>query len=183
MAEYLARPLHESGRGIAEIGTAVALSLLLAFFNLPVMPNGGQLSLDMLPLLLLAASKGSFKAAAAGLIYGSLHALQEPVIFHPLQFFLDYPLAYASLAVAGLPAFKSRSWLAVIAAVSVRLFCHTLSGVIFIRLFLSADQMPASPWLWSVGYNCTFLVPSALVLCLLVPPLKKAMDIYGHSRK
>ncbi|MGM9992421.1 MAG: energy-coupled thiamine transporter ThiT [Candidatus Bruticola sp.] len=183
MAEYLARPLRESGRGIAEVGAAVALSLLLAFFNLPVMPNGGQISLDMLPLLLLAVSKGSFKAAAAGLIYGSLHALQEPVIFHPLQFFLDYPLAYASLAVAGLPVFKNRSWLSVLAAVSVRLFCHTLSGVIFIKLFLSSDQLPTSPWLWSLSYNCTFLLPSALVLYLLVPTLKKAMEAYGHSRK
>ena len=102
MAECLAGPLHKSGRGIAEVGIAVALSLLLAFFNLPILPNGGQVSLDMLPIMLLALMRGSKRGISAGFVYGCLHSLQEPFVVHPLQFLLDYPLAYATLGLAGL---------------------------------------------------------------------------------
>ena len=181
MAECLARPLHESGRGIAEVGVAVALSLLLAFFNLPLLPNGGQISLDMLPIVLLAIIKGSARGTIAGLVYGCLHALQEPFIVHPIQFLLDYPLAYATLGLAGLSLFKDRALLAIIFSVTARFLCHTISGVLFINVFIGNQQVPSSPWLWSAGYNCTFLLPSALALCVIIPPLKKAMQNYGIS--
>ena len=183
MAECLAGPLHKSGRGIAEVGIAVALSLLLAFFNLPLLPNGGQVSLDMLPIVFLAIMRGSSQGAAAGLIYGCLHALQEPFVIHPLQFLLDYPLAYASLGLAGLPFLRERTFLAIVGSVTLRFLCHTVSGVIFIDAFLGQHSLPASPWLWSASYNCTFLLPSVLALCVIIPPLKKAMQNYGIFTK
>ncbi len=183
MAECLAGPLHKSGRGIAEVGIAVALSLLLAFFNIPILPNGGQVSLDMLPIVLLALTKGSNRGIIAGLVYGCLHALQEPVVVHPLQFLLDYPLAYAMLGIAGLPFLKSHTFGAIISAIAARFLCHTISGVIFIDIFLGPKQLPASPWLWSASYNSTFLLPSALALCIIIPPLKKAIQSYGISTK
>ncbi len=183
MADYLAEPLHKSGRGIAEIGIAVALSLLLAFFNLPILPNGGQISLDMLPIILLALVRGSNQGMVAGLMYGCLHALQEPFVVHPLQFLLDYPLAYAVLGVAGLSFFRAHTWAAIISAVAMRFLCHTISGVIFIDVFLGQQNLPASPWLWSASYNGTFLLPSALALWVIIPPIKKAMQSYGISAK
>lgn len=183
MAECLAGPLHKSGRGIAEVGIAVALSLLLAFFNLPILPNGGQVSLDMLPIVLLALMRGSKRGISAGFVYGCLHSLQEPFVVHPLQFLLDYPLAYAALGLVGLSFLRAHTFLAIISGVTIRFLCHTVSGVIFIDAFLGRQNLPTSPWLWAASYNCTFLLPSALVLCVIIPPVKKAMQNYGIFAK
>lgn len=158
-----------SGRAIAETGIVIALSLLLALFCFSPLPFGGQISLEMLPLLLLARKRGFKAGFYAGVLFGFLHIMQEPVVFNLLQMLLDYPLAYGILALSGLQAFKSLPHLGIAAGILGRLFMHTLSGVIFADVFLNAQPQSGSVWLVSLSYNASFLALPSVIALILVP--------------
>ncbi len=184
MAFCLAKPASGGkGRSMPEIGVAAALSLLLAFFSFSLLPSGGQISIDMLPILVLALLRGWFPALISGLIYGSLHILQEPITLHPIQVILDYPLAYGALGLAGIPVLAKHPYAGVAAGLLGRLCCHTLSGVLFINLFMPTSQLDsASPWAFSLTYNGSFMFLPALLMLLLVPPIKRALEACGYAR-
>lgn len=164
--------LHKRGLGrhVAEIGVIVAFSCVLGFLSFSMLPNGGQVSLDMIPILVLARLRGLRSGLIAAFAYGFLHFFQEPVIIHPLQAFLDYPLAFGVLGLAGLGA-SNRRWdiPACLLAMVSRFCCHTLAGVLFVDMFMPKGQIPASPLTYSAGYNLAFLGPS-IVLCLVILP-------------
>ena len=57
-------------RIMTEIGMAVALSAILNFLPLWRMPQGGSLSLEMLPILIIALRWGAGPGMMAGAVYG-----------------------------------------------------------------------------------------------------------------
>lgn len=164
------------GRRASEIGVVVALSVILGALSIPLGAAGGQLSLDMIPTLALARLRGPGQAALAGATYGLIHLLQEPILLHPFQGLLDYPVAFASLSLAGALPGRSltASALATSAGCLARYLIHALSGGIFLRLFLPGG-VPGSPWLYSLAYNATYMGPSSLAALLLVPPLVRRL--------
>src|SRR6056297_3449912 len=89
-------------RAITEISVAVALSLILNFLPLWKMPQGGSVSLEMLPILIIALRWGFKEGLLAGFVYGLLQLAFNPYIIHPVQLILDYPLPYMLLGVAGI---------------------------------------------------------------------------------
>ncbi|MBQ7529079.1 energy-coupled thiamine transporter ThiT [bacterium] len=184
MADSLANHTRASGRGIAEMGITVALAFFLAFFSFAPFPTGGQISLDMLPILVFALVRGHRWGCTAGVAYGFLHIIQEPIILHPVQVLLDYPLAFGALGLCGLPCFKEHTFLGLTVSMLSRYLMHVLSGVIFLDLFLTVgtEVNVYSPWLWSFSYNATFLILPALCMYLLVPPLKHALSVYLNGK-
>lgn len=164
-----------SGRAIAETGIVIALSLLLALFSFSPLPFGGQISLEMLPLLVLAQRRGFKTGFYAGALFGFLHIMQEPVVFNPAQLLLDYPLAYGILALSGLKAFKNSPHLGVAAGILGRLLMHVLSGVIFAEIFLNVRPESGSVWLLSLSYNASFLALPSIIALILVPIVSAAL--------
>ncbi len=163
------------GRRVAEIGVTVALSVVLGFWSFSPVPQGGQVSLDLVPLLLLARLRGLAPGMLAGATYGVLHALQEPILVHPIQALLDYPVAFGLLGLAGgLPPGPRWDIPGVLLGVAGRLTAHVLSGILFLHLFLPLDRLPGNPLAYALGYNATFLLPAALLASLLVPLLARA---------
>ena len=131
-------PAHWGVQALAEIGVAIALAAVLGQVRLFVMPQGGSVSLELLPIIFVAVRRGVVPAATAGLLYGLLQlGLPGAFVFHPAQAALDYPLAFMSLAVAGFV--DVRGWrslaLAVTLALSARFACHFLSGLIFFAAY------------------------------------------------
>lgn len=57
-------------------------------------------------------------------------------------------------------------------AIGGRMLSHVLSGVVFFAEY-AGDQ---NPWLYSIGYNATYLIPeliiSIVILLLIWKPLK-----------
>lgn len=130
----------------------------------------------MVPLLLLARLRGVGPGILAGVCYGCLHALQEPILVHPVQGLLDFPIAFGVLGLAGLLPPGARWDLPGIGlAVTARFAAHVLSGVLFLHLFLPAVELPARPLVYSLGYNATYLVPAGLLSAVLVPVLARAL--------
>src|ERR671914_545513 len=143
-------------RILTEAALAVALSFVLGLIVLFKMPFGGSISLEMIPLILLALRQGWRVGVVAGAAYG-LHDLAiDPYVVHPLQLLLDYPLAFGALGLAGLfkPTLRGAVLGATVAVVA-RFACHFLSGVIF---FASYAPEGWNPLFYSAAYNASYLL-------------------------
>ncbi|MBD0355302.1 MAG: energy-coupled thiamine transporter ThiT, partial [Rubrobacteraceae bacterium] len=89
-------------RVLTEAALAIALAFVLGFVVLFKMPFGGSVSLEMIPLILLALRQGWKVGIVAGATYGLLDLAIDPYVVHPVQLLLDYPLAFGVLGLAGL---------------------------------------------------------------------------------
>jgi thiamine transporter len=178
-------PARWGVQALAEIGVAIALAAVLGQVRLFVMPQGGSVSLELLPIIFIAVRRGVVPAAVTGLLYGLLQlGLPGAFVYHPAQAALDYPLAFMALCVAGFV--DVRGWrtlaLAVLLALTARFGFHFLSGLIFFAAY--APQWE-SPWLYAATYNLLFLVPEGILTTVLLYPALKAYDAAypGRSRR
>jgi len=197
-----ANPAAWSTAAIAEMAIAVALAAALGLVKLFVMPQGGSVSLEMLPILFIAVRRGLVPAITVGVVYGFVQLLLPGAfLVQPVQVALDYPLAFGALGLAALvplPASPARSaWRAarrapgatlpfaaaltgaVALGVGARFVCHFLSGVIFFGQYAPAGQ---PVWLYSVTYNLLYLVPEAIISAVLLALLVVAYDEAGAAR-
>ena len=153
---------------IAEVVVAVALAYVLNLIVIFRLPQGGSVTaVSMVPLFWLALRRGFRIGVLGGLVFGLVDMFPEPFIVHPVQFLLDYPLAFGALGLAGL--FKSRPILGVIVGIAGRFISHFISGVIFFAMYAPAGMHPA---VYSAIYNGSYLVVelifSIIVMFILV---------------
>jgi thiamine transporter len=161
-------------RVLTEAALAVALAFVLGFVVLFKMPYGGSVSLEMIPLILLALRQGWKVGVVAGAAYGLLDLAIDFYVVHPVQFILDYPLAYGALGLAGLfkPTVRG-AVLGTTVAVLARFACHFLSGVVF---FASVAPRGWNPYLYSAAYNAAYLAPSLGIALVVTVVLLKALE-------
>ncbi len=150
---------------LAESGMMLAVGLALAQLKLFQLPNGGSVSLGFWPVMILAARRGWRVGVTTGALLGLLSAVLKPFVVHPVQFVLDYPLAFASLGLAGSLAWATpaRAASASLLANLARLACHVVAGAVF---FVGGNPA-AVTWsgaLWaSLGYNLLHIGPETLM--------------------
>ena len=161
-------------RVLTEAALAIALAFVLGLIKVWKMPYGGSISLEMVPLILLALRQGPWVGVVAGAVYGLLDLAIEPVAFHPVQVILDYPLAFGALGLAGFfqPTVRG-AVLGTIVAVLARFVCHFASGVVF---FASYAPEGWNPYIYSAAYNAGYLVPSLVLALVVVAVLLRALE-------
>ena len=189
-------------RTVAAAGLSIALFAVLQYFriSLPINIAGGTISLSMVPIVLFALLYGPGWAMIVGALCGMIDLMLEPFVFNVFQVFLDYPLAFACVGLAGLLAPLLRRLLtrgkklpaAVIAfsatllGVSCRFIPHFISGVIF---FASDAPKGQNVYLYSALYQLSYLLPAglacALILAIAAPALLPLLSRYyqDSSRK
>jgi|GEM_PF-6781490 len=135
-----------SAREITYVSLSIALSFLLGTIQLLHMPFGGTVSLEMLPLFYLAFNKGTYLAMIAGGIYGLFVLLLDSKVVHPLQFILDYPLAFSLVGLAGLIKSSKKSIISlgggVLLGSGARALAHIISGVFFFSTTFLWSNLP-----------------------------------------
>ncbi|MGB9858144.1 MAG: energy-coupled thiamine transporter ThiT [Dictyoglomaceae bacterium] len=87
---------------LTEGGLSIALALLLWYLKIGEMPQGGSISLQMLPLFIFTLRWGILSGFFVGLVYGLVHSLQDLYVVHWFQYILDYPIAFSLISLAGL---------------------------------------------------------------------------------
>lgn len=166
-------------RLLVEMALTIALAFVLDELRLFQMPQGGTVSLGMLPIIVLALMRGPAAGVTAGVLFGVLDVLTPPVyIVHPAQLVLDYPLPYALVGLAGVMrsvwmrlVSQGRAlaalWAGLVPAVAIaaagRYLSHLVSGAVFFGEYAPEGQ---PVWLYSALYN--LYVPVSAVLCLAV---------------
>lgn len=168
-------------RVLTEAALAIALAFVLGLIKIFQMPLGGSISLEMVPLILLALRQGPWVGIVAGAAYGILNLIMNPVILHPVQVLFDYPLPFAALGLAGFfsPTIRG-AILGTIVAVLARFACHFVSGVVF---FASYAPEGWNPYIYSVAYNAAYLVPSLIIALVAGIALLKALEGARPSRR
>lgn len=165
----------------------LALSFILNNIRIFRMPQGGSITLaGYVPLLIYALRWGLGPGLVLGLIYGFIEFIADPYIVHPIQFLLDYPLAYMAMGLAGLGKSENtiqgnidkRAIGAIIFAVFMRAVVAMASGIIFFKEFLPEDM----PYLLgSAIYNFSYIIPNTIidiiVILLIYKPITKARPI------
>ncbi|QNO16353.1 energy-coupled thiamine transporter ThiT [Alkalicella caledoniensis] len=151
---------------VVETGIMLALAFILSYFRVGKMPQGGSVSLQMIPIFLIALRWGFKPGIIAGVAFGLLKMLGPDFWFaHYAQIFLDYILAFAVIGFAGL--FRNNYIVGIILAGFLRFFSHFLAGFIFFAEY-APDGM--HPVIYSLGYNATYMIPE-IVLVILITPL------------
>lgn len=156
-------------RSIAFAGVSVALSFALSFVKFKVNANGGSITVaSMLPIILYAYFFGPIRGLTVGLIHGLLQFIESAYVISPLSFFLDYPLAFAGVAFAGVMGvvLKNKPKIALISgavlAFVFRFIMHFCSGFLYY-----ADMSPAAAWQANFIYQCSY-VPIDAAICLVL---------------
>lgn len=154
-------------RRLTESAIALALSIVLHQYAFYQLPNGGRITLgSMVPILYISLRWGAPWGILTGALAGVLNFAFEPVFVHPIQWLLDYPVAFGAVGLAGL--FPRRPPVGVLAGGAARWFAHFLSGIVFFAKYAPKGQ---SPWLYSAVYNASYMLPEiviSIVLTLLV---------------
>ena len=168
-------------RVLTESALAIALAFVLGLIKVFQMPMGGSISLEMIPLILLALRQGPLVGMVAGAAYGLLDLAIEPFIVHPVQVLLDYPLAFGALGLAGFfqPTVRG-AIVGTVVAVLARFICHFISGVVF---FASYAPEGWNVYIYSAAYNAAFLIPSLIVAVIVVLVLLRALEGAQPSRR
>ncbi len=146
-------------KGIVYAALCIAMSFALSYIRFLQLPQGGSITLaSLLPLMVFSYMYGIRKGVMAGVIYGFLQFIQAPWFTHPVQFLLDYPIAFGAIGVAGM--FKDMKLfekypvvqilLGGIAGVILRYFAHVVSGIF---VFGSGDPENYGAVAWSFLYN------------------------------
>ena len=156
-------------KSIVYAAISIALSFALSYIRFFELPQGGSITLcSILPMLIYSYMFGTRRGIMAGIIYGFLQFIQAPWFYHPVQFLLDYPIAFAALGVAGMfkemGLFKNKQVVgfalgAFIAGI-LRYFSHVISGVF---IFGSADASYTAV-AWSFLYNSFVFADLAIAL-------------------
>lgn len=166
---------------VAEVGLAVALAVLLRYLSRLVpfftLPQGGSISLEMLPIVVVAFRQGVGGGVTAGAVFGLLDVFLEPAgaVAHPAQFILDFPVAFGLVGLAGL--FRGTAAWQVAAGTllggTLRFSAHFISGMIFFGSYAPKGQ---PVWLYSLIYNGSYMVPSTILTLVLAYPILKGLE-------
>ena len=166
-------------RKLTEIAVAVAMAVVCSFIKVWEMPQGGSVALTMVPILLIAIRSGCLAGCAAGAVYGVLSLLIAGVIYHPMSIVLDYVLAFGLLGLAGL--FK-KSYTGIILGCTVgvagRFLSSLVSGAV---LFASYAPEGQNPWIYSLVYQATYMVPEFIIsVAILILLFSKAKRLFEN---
>lgn len=158
-------------RSVAYAAVCVAMSFALSYVRLFKLPQGGSVTLaSLLPIMVFSYIFGVKKGFLVCLIYGVLQAIQDPYIIHPMQFLLDYPIAFSAIGLSGAFAkfnvFKKCPQVSLllggIMASALRYLSHFLSGAFAFGAYADGQNI----YVYSLAYNSFVFVDVAIVLAV-----------------
>ena len=180
---------------LVECALMIAMSVVLCLFPIYKFPQGGSVTLaSMAPLILVSYRHGIKWGLGAAFIYSLLQMILPPGFYPPpaQTFFafvgvvlLDYIVAFTVLGVAsffGKP-FKNKvlgAAFGTVVVTVVRLVCHFLSGI----LIWSSYAPEGTPvWLYSLGYNGTYMLWEIIITTAAVTILVPLLERIGKSKQ
>lgn len=176
-------------RALVYGAVSMALSFGLSYIKLFELPQGGSVTLaSLVPLMIYSYMFGIRRGVVIGALYGLLQFIQAPWFYHPVQFLLDYPIAFSAIGLTGIfneiGLFKKIKpvgfCLGAILAVTVRYLSHVISGVF---VFGSGDPENYGAVAWSFLYNAFTYVDLAfdIVIGVILFSSKSLVKLIENS--
>ncbi|MBU8915692.1 energy-coupled thiamine transporter ThiT [Bacillus sp. FJAT-29953] len=184
-------------RFIAEVAVFSALAYLLdlaaSILSLKIWPQGGSISIAMVPVFIMAYRWGIKGGLLTGFLLGLLQfILGFAQIYTIIQGIIDYFIAFTVLGFAGIFARQVKnsleegnkgSWmvysiLGTFLGSLLRYICHVYSGIAFFGEYAPKGQPVA---VYSLIYNGTYMLPnfiiSAIIVVLVLAAMPKRMVV------
>ncbi|MEW9051310.1 MAG: energy-coupled thiamine transporter ThiT [Neobacillus sp.] len=169
---------------LVEVAIFSALAFLFDFISglvsLKIWPQGGSVSIAMIPVFLMAYRWGIKGGMLTGFLLGLLQfILGFSQIYTIVQGLIDYGLAFTVVGLAGVFAAKIKSGIAagekgkwitytvlgVFLGSLLRYACHVIAGIVFFGEYAPEGQPVA---IYSLLYNGTYMLPSFVISAILV---------------
>jgi thiamine transporter len=184
-------------RFITEVAVFSALAYLLDLaaniMSLKIWPQGGSISIAMVPVFLIAYRWGIKGGLLTGFLLGLLQfILGFAQIYTIIQGIIDYFIAFTVVGLAGVFARQIKQsfekgekgkWMTYVTLGAflgsfLRYICHVFSGIVFFGEYAPEGQPVL---LYSLIYNGTYMLPnfivSAIIIILVISALPKKMFI------
>jgi len=163
-------------RQITEIAVLLAMAValeLIATFLIPRQPQGGSISISMIPLVVIVYRNGFKIGLFASLVFGLLNWMIAGFVVYVVwtEVILDYFLAYgvAAFSYFAFTNIKDKALgftIGMILAGVFRYVMHYISGIFIFDVFAPDDQ---PLWLYSLTYNGAYMIPTIVLMGLIAP--------------
>lgn len=166
-------------RGVVFGGMCLALSFALSYIKIFRMPFGGAVTLcSMLPIMMYGIWAGPYYGFGAAFAYGLLQMIQGVEFYHPVQFALDYILAFTALGIASLFSEKKTAPLGILVAGFARMLCSVVSGAVFFGQWAPEGM---NPWAYSLIYNALSIGVDTVIcfVIYIIPPVRNTFGKLG----
>lgn len=148
----------------------IAMSFALSYIRFLELPQGGSITFaSLVPMMVYSYMFGIRKGVLLGAIYGLFQFIQAPWFAHPIQFLLDYPIAFMAIGITGIfhelkildDKRPLQFALGALIGVILRYFSHVISGI---YVFGSGDPDNFGAVAWSFLYNSFTFADLAIAL-------------------
>jgi len=167
---------------LVEIAIFSTLAFVLDFITLFKMPQGGSVTISMIPVFIVAIRWGLKAGLASGAIFGFLQLIYAGIAINVVQGVFEYVVAFLVLGFAGLfskqinSALNNESrgslvtWIvtATFVASSLRYLAHVVAGIYWWSAYTPEGQTVLG---YSLVYNATYMLPSFIlsaIICVII---------------
>lgn len=163
---------------MVEVAIFAAIGIILDKLTFSLWPQGGSISLVMVPIVMIAFRWGTIAGLATGLLIGTMNAMFGGFILTPLQGFIDYFFAFTVVGLAGLMRplvlhAKSKAEIGLYITIGtiigglLRYVAHATAGYVFFSEY-AGDQ---NVLMYTIIYNGSYMVPAIILTAAIVSVL------------
>ena len=177
---------REYVRKMVECALLVAVAVAIDLIPFPKWPQGGSVSLCMIPIVFCSYRNGAKWGLAAGFVLSCVQMIMgfyvppaNTVWAIILCVLLDYVIAFTALGSADIFAKLCGKYRTVgyavgaVAAGVIRFLCSFLSGIV---LWDSYTPEGMSVWWYSLTYNGSYMLPNTVIAAVAVTLLCGIID-------
>lgn len=178
---------------LVEAAMLLALAMILSYIKVYELPQGGSITLEMLPIVVLALRQGTKMGCFGGFVFGLLQMILgfsnvlycQTLIAMIGCILLDYLLAFTVLGLA--PVFEKMTSNKIVGYVLgavivglLRFVCSFLSGWL---LWGSYAPEGMGAVVYSFTYNASYMIPNIIILAVVIAILAKtAPKIFAQQK-
>jgi len=186
---------HTTTLCMVEGAMMIALATVLSYVKFFDLPQGGSITLEMVPLVLFALRRGPKWGCLTGFVHGLIQLIIgfSNVLYCATLLaqigcvLLDYVLAFAVLGLAMIFAkpFK-KNWrigyiFGAIIVCLLRFACSFLSGWLLWGSYAPEGQ---AAWIYSLTYNGSYMIPDTIIVAVIIGILAFAVPrLFNRNTK
>ncbi len=180
--------MNQNTRRLTESAVMIALAAVLSMIQLFPMPQGGTVTpASMVPIILISFKYNVRWAIIVSVVYAGIQMLlgfyappTPDFINFILVILLDYVIAFGVLGLAGTfgRAFKNPTVQIIFGTtvvICLRFLCHFASGILIWSSYAPEGQ---PVWLYSLGYNGSYMLGELIVSVIVVAALSRIIIKY-----
>ena len=160
--------MNRKTRAICEAAILIALAIVLEMITLYKLPQGGSVTLSMIPIVLFAVRHGWGWGAMAGFVFGGINYMMGGHAIDWTTIICDYFIAFSMLGL-GAGLFKGKRFGCIfgsLTGISLQFLASYLVGVFVWGIYMPEEFFGltmTTPWFYSFLYNICWAAPDLLL--------------------